>query len=229
MLSELVLLSFNLGSLSASESEALLATSTQELPESVRAYHKPVDRLRFSAGRALLRCGLRGITGKTDFEVELDKYGRPFLKGHPEIDFNIAHSGDWVLCLIGRDRRVGVDVEFVGQIFEEVLDRLSTTEIEYVDSHNGMDRIEAFYRVWTAKEAYLKASGETFEIPPDSFTILFIDGNPALSDFDSILDIDWNLQGGSLDERHLYCACYTGKATQPRPIEVTFRELITPR
>lgn len=83
--------------------------------------------------------------------------GRPGLAGSP-LDFNISHSGHWVLLAVARRGPVGVDVERQAPSRDLVgiaKRYFSPEEAECVE-HEGP---AAFYRFWTAKEAALKAAG----------------------------------------------------------------------
>lgn len=69
------------------------------------------------------------------------------------LHFNISHSNNAVAAVIS-DREVGIDIEKVGKLRERILQKcFSVRERELVTSP------EAFYRLWTLKEAYLKALG----------------------------------------------------------------------
>ena len=76
-------------------------------------------------------------------EVAREPGGKPYFPGHPEICFNISHSRGAAVCAL-HDRPVGVDVEQV----RPAPPRLA----------KGMED-EAFFRLWTAKEATVKRRG----------------------------------------------------------------------
>jgi len=163
-----------------------------------------------------------GIGG---FEVGIGDYGRPYLVDRPTFDFNISHSGDWVLCVIGAERKVGVDVEQTGEFLEEVVDRFSQSEVSYIRERSGGDRVEAFYRIWTAKEAYLKADGRTFLISLDGFTVDVAGGRARLSSGGEHSPIPWNLALGTLDADHPYAVCYSGGPVECSPHQIMRQEL----
>ena len=53
------------------------------------------------------------------------KHGKPFLLEHPQIQFNISHCKNAVLCGIG-SKPLGVDVETIRPMRERVLRRVLT-------------------------------------------------------------------------------------------------------
>lgn len=86
---------------------------------------------------------------------QLSKYGKPFLTGG--LNFNISHSGDYV-CVAFSNKDVGIDLEQITPIdLDSVLQYLHEDEREYISEAKIPN--EAFFKVWTRKEAFLKAKG----------------------------------------------------------------------
>ena len=91
--------------------------------------------------------------------------GRPSLLplGAPDAlpDFNVSHSGDVLLLGIATCGRIGVDVESwmpeEGRDREPLWETLSTRETRWVGGQS--DPFSAFVRLWTRKEAIVKAIG----------------------------------------------------------------------
>ncbi len=92
-------------------------------------------------------------------------------KGKPSANvpfhFNVSHSTDWVLCAIA-DTPIGVDIEQIKPFRAGLVARYFTeAEADYVWGGSPMpdgsvtdpDTCARFYRVWTAKEAYVKMTG----------------------------------------------------------------------
>lgn len=50
-----------------------------------------------------------------DMILEKDKYEKPYIKKHPKFNFNISHSGDFVVCATD-DKFVDIDIEEVKHI-----------------------------------------------------------------------------------------------------------------
>jgi 4'-phosphopantetheinyl transferase len=123
-------------------------------------------RRRFVAGRALLRRALGAALGADPASLVLatGHRGKPELVAPPPppaIGFNLAHSGRVVVVAVA-GTAVGVDVEILRPIANaERLARrfFSAAETAAVLARTGADRDRAFLRVWTQKEAYLKAIG----------------------------------------------------------------------
>lgn len=84
------------------------------------------------------------------------KHSKPYI--NHGIQFNISHSEDIVVVAFS-ESEVGIDIEKKRIIrINEMLNCLHPSEKFYVlKSGNPID---AFYKVWTRKEAYLKAIGQ---------------------------------------------------------------------
>jgi len=91
--------------------------------------------------------------------------GKPYLQNNQEIYFNLAHSQNLAIYAVSRDREVGIDLEFINPNcdVEGIAKRYFLPSEQQVikdlgDRHKDL-AIQAFYRAWTLKEAYGKATG----------------------------------------------------------------------
>jgi len=91
-------------------------------------------------------------------------HGRPTVSGDPSVAFSVSHSGDVALIAVADgDSAVGIDVEVVrprrhlGALAARVLNDDEHTSWSRLD--DGDEQLRSFLRLWTAKEAYLKALG----------------------------------------------------------------------
>jgi 4'-phosphopantetheinyl transferase len=95
-----------------------------------------------------------------NFRISKNKYGKPFIEGDFRFEFNISHSGKWVVIAYG-ETPVGVDVEKIRH--DEEIKKLACryfteNEIEYVFETEN-DFYLRFTEIWTGKESYLKYKG----------------------------------------------------------------------
>jgi 4'-phosphopantetheinyl transferase len=89
--------------------------------------------------------------------------GKPFAPSLPSIDFNLSHARDHVLIAVARGQPLGVDIERIDRNVDiEGLSRrfFAASEADALDALPETLRAEAFVRLWTCKEAVLKALGE---------------------------------------------------------------------
>lgn len=92
-------------------------------------------------------------------------HGKPYL-ADPPLDwlrFNLSHSGDLAAVAVAHGREVGVDVEATraGRRMEGIAGRwFNDDEAARLEGLEGPEQEELFYRLWSRKEAYLKATAE---------------------------------------------------------------------
>lgn len=119
-------------------------------------------RHRFATSRIARRLLLGAITERASAGLTFvdGPQGKPTLPGGPE--FNVSHSGDVVLIGVTDGIPIGVDVELVRE--KPRLDAIarrffSKSEADYLEALDSTQRTAAFFRLWTLKEALVKAIG----------------------------------------------------------------------
>jgi len=120
------------------------------------------SRNRFVSARWWMRTILGHYLGVLPgaLEFRAGRYGKPFLAGYEDLDFNLTHSAGESMLAVSTSGPVGIDTERLG---EHAYDRaaarrvLSGHEMTLVEQSN--DRAEAFLRSWVRKEAFAKARG----------------------------------------------------------------------
>ncbi|HSS08042.1 MAG TPA: 4'-phosphopantetheinyl transferase superfamily protein [Rhodanobacteraceae bacterium] len=96
-------------------------------------------------------------------DIARSERGKPYAPAHPDIDFNLSHAREHVLIAIARRQPIGVDLERVDRQIEiEDLARrfFAPAEADALEALPAPMRLVAFLRLWTCKEAVLKALGE---------------------------------------------------------------------
>lgn len=92
--------------------------------------------------------------------------GRPSLADEKDIDFNISHSDQYCVVALGRNARIGVDIEYVRRRKREaaiVTKHFSEREQAcYLGLNDDLQRTQYFFKIWTLKEAHSKARGVGF-------------------------------------------------------------------
>lgn len=107
---------------------------------------------------------LAGYAGRNDPPTILrGEHGKPYAPDLDGIEFNLSHSGRHALIAIARDQPVGVDLEMQGRqrSVEDIAQRyFAAAESRALSALPTELRDAAFLRLWTGKEAVLKALGE---------------------------------------------------------------------
>jgi len=124
------------------------------------------ERTRFVVGRGLLReiLGHYLLVEPSELCFDYSSTGKPSLTKEfgDRLRFNLAHSDGCAIYAVALDRRIGVDLERIVTVveMEEIANRFfSDQEKAALHVLVGNERREAFFKIWTAKEAYLKACG----------------------------------------------------------------------
>ncbi len=134
--------------------------------EKALSIRNPEERLRSAAAGLLLKF----VFGEAQAETLLqNEHGKPLFEHGPE--FCLSHSGFYAVLTAG-NFPLGLDIEAPTAYNEKVAARCFTPEEQsFARSHEN-----GFCRIWTKKEAVLKASGMGFARSPASFCVL---GNPC--------------------------------------------------
>lgn len=132
-----------------------------------------------------------------NLKVDTTKHGKPFFPRVKNLHFNITHSGRFWVCLFDTEN-VGVDVEDYSRRnlpqkrFMDITKRFfKPDEQDYVlgstgtddgaDDAGGTDKLamepdealkNRFFRIWTAKESYMKFTGNGFTEGFKNFSVL---------------------------------------------------------
>jgi 4'-phosphopantetheinyl transferase len=147
-----------------------------------RCHRRRLDRDRrsyaFSRGalRILLSYYLSIPPG--DIRFAYGERGKPSLASPPlDLRFNASHSVDIAVYSVARGLELGIDIEKVRPVQDiEQIARHHFCAEEFIDllSLPVSERHVAFFRCWTMKEAYIKATGDGLAAAPlDCFRVAF--------------------------------------------------------
>lgn len=148
-------------------------------------------------------------------------HGKPYLADYPQLGFNLSHCGNVFVIALGWHCKLGVDIEnskprtnlaaLVNKCF-------APEEALYWQQLPDAQKIAEFYRFWTRKEAFVKATGFGIALglqhcvvnpwQPDTF--LRIPGNCGEA-------IDWQLRDvvlPALDSQMLCAVSVDKKITE---------------
>lgn len=196
------------------------------------------QRLYFEAGRrqfALTRSLQRNVLSAYVADVEPAQWqfqssaeGRPTLASpfdRTGLQFNLTHTDGVVAMAVCRHARVGIDVEKVGHAPLAVADRyFSAAEATQLRALPLEAQPRRFVRLWTLKEAYLKAVGTGLAGGLGRMSFVF--GTDGVFHFQRAEDADasrWQFHQYEIGAQHML-----GLAVLPRAgvahLEVTLRE-----
>lgn len=158
------------------EAEKLLQLSVDERERAER-FRFPIHKSRFIAARSTLRqilCLYSGILPE-DLSFAYTKHNKPHLltPANSPIQFNMSHSDNMAIYAITLNHKVGIDIEKVQATFNQaVAERFfSKQEYTYLIQQPENEQLATFYRIWSRKEAIIKAVGKGLSIPLSSFSV----------------------------------------------------------
>lgn len=166
-------------------SEKLLSLLPQERRERIARYRNQADKDRGTGVGLLLEYGLRrrgytllsDVPDRTRVHVEYGRYGKPYLKEKPDLQFNLSHAGNYVAAAFA-ENAVGIDIEYMRTAKLAVAGRFFTAQeyayLQTVRAEHGdgewLNR--EFAWLWTRKESYIKAVGDGMHLPLADFEVL---------------------------------------------------------
>lgn len=129
--------------------------------------------------RAFLKQILADCTGRTAETIEFteNRAGKPSLAPgitDQPIRFNLSHTGDLAVCAVTLAHEIGVDIEHLERpVNLSIADRFfSHQEAEAISRADASLKQPLFFRFWTLKEAYAKATGRGLAIGLDQFSFV---------------------------------------------------------
>lgn len=129
--------------------------------------------------------------------------GKPSLAAPEDtgLEFNLSDSADLALLAVSHDGPLGVDVEHVARIPDIraiAASHFAPEERDRLFALSEDEQVDAFYRLWTRKEAYIKAIGTGLTFALDRFAVtlepasprlLHVDGDAARAHGWSLVDV----------------------------------------
>ncbi|CAI0391707.1 unnamed protein product [Linum tenue] len=175
----------------------------------------------------------RNIHGKPEVEWETKDGFCP-----PPLQFNISHTSSLVACGVTINSLIGIDVEekrrrTKNNILAFAKRYFTAHEVEHLNAIPDSElQQQEFIKLWTLKEAYVKALGKGFSSSPfNTFTIRASSGI-AVETLDSPQNLTNNWQFALLElmGSHYVAICLerqeTGGAGKTLPIKLTARKTI---
>ncbi len=180
-----------------------------ELPEQfqkdIRAYKHWESAQASLLGKMLLSYGLKKLHLNYSLQdIQVGEKDRPFI--NDKIDFNISHSGEYVICAITQHAKVGIDIEkhrilkynIAGRYFNE----FECNEI--IGSENPQ---KTFFDFWSIKESAIKCDGRGVEVLSETH-VLSSDTKHLLNSDELYCDHQkFYFQQLDIEENYACCIC----------------------
>ena len=153
---------------------AAYAAASSDRREKTDHYRFAKDKRLSLGAELLLRYALEteGVDGET-MEFSYGAQKKPYLRDS-DVFFSLSHSGDYVLCALA-SCEVGCDIEKIVPVALKLAKRFFFRgEYEDIAAQTTPEaRNERFFRYWTLKESFMKATGQGMALPLDAFQIVY--------------------------------------------------------
>ncbi|MEI6148076.1 MAG: 4'-phosphopantetheinyl transferase superfamily protein [bacterium] len=155
-------------------------------------FSTPLLARRYAGAHAALRRLLAAENGSSARALRFGESarGKPVLLSTSQefsLDFNLSHSGPWVLVGVARGLHIGVDIEEVTHHHDWPLvaaEILAPLELSALHQRPPDLQPEFLIRTWTTKEACLKGMGAGLSIHPQRLVCRMTTGNGIAFDLD---------------------------------------------
>lgn len=181
-------------------------------------FHKFQDRQRNLFGLLLLMRSWHNLFDESlNLEnIKTSKFNRPYLPNSP-VDFNISHSGDFVVCVLSADSRVGIDIEQKKKVDLNDFARTMNSD-QWTEIHTSNNPLDTFFKYWSMKESVIKADGRGLSIP---LTEIILDQDRV--SYDGNL---WHLYPFKIDANHNGCVASNNEINDLQLVKVHWKEFL---
>ncbi len=167
--------------LTPDQQQRMMALLNEEERARAMRFVAPIHQQRFIAAHALLRQLLASYLNTTPESIAFthSAHRKPSLALHHESDiqFNISHTGQHAAYAFTRRHAIGIDIEsFHSDPKLDVAERFfSPSEVATLKAASSEEQPGIFYRLWSRKEAIIKANGKGLTQPLSSFSVPAVD------------------------------------------------------
>jgi 4'-phosphopantetheinyl transferase len=147
---------------------SLYAALAQEEQAKADRFHFARDRIVYIVAHAMLR---RLLTAHTAAPIRFcrNPWGKPELDAPGNrLRFSLTHTRGLAACAVARDHDVGIDAEALNAAVDTYAiaeSNFAPAEIAQLRAMSDAERTIGFYRLWTLKEAFIKAVGGGLSVP----------------------------------------------------------------
>ena len=154
----------------------LLSAKEKERSERFKFYKHRKD---FIASHGFLHTVLAYYNDTPANEIEFfhSEKGKPFLlkkQNRNNIQFNLSHSNNMAILAVCKKHSLGVDIEYAEKKvdWEGISKRFFTPKEQSTFFKLPEDQQEdAFFKIWTRKEAHMKVTGFGLSLSPTQFEV----------------------------------------------------------
>lgn len=150
----------------ASNENDLLSLLNEDEKVRAQRFHFAHHRTRFIIARATLRklLSLYLTINPSDIQFSYTEHEKPMLlfPANTHLQFNLSHSKNIAVYAFTYHYPVGIDIEKIKADYPQaVAERFfNPSELHTLNTLLSSEKLRAFYRLWSRKEAFVKAIGK---------------------------------------------------------------------
>jgi len=116
-------------------------------------------------------------TPANEINFSQSEFGKPFIKekqNSDNIQFNLSHSHNMAILAVCKNNSVGIDIEYAIRETDwlSISQRFFTpNEQQQFFKLNDALQKDAFFKIWTRKEAHMKVTGLGLSLAPTQFEV----------------------------------------------------------
>ncbi len=205
--------------------DELLSFLSSEQQKKILRFKRYEDALRGLTSNILLRFIIATSLNKKNDSIYIynNEYGKPYIREVDNFNFNLSHSGDWVVCAVN-NVTIGIDIEKIHDVDLNLSARFfSEEEHSYLVSLENTKRREAFFDFWTLKESYIKADGRGLSIPLNSFSFKIEGDYISFTTTNELKDCYFKQY--YIDKEYKMSVCSLKPDFPEKPIDIEFYDL----
>jgi 4'-phosphopantetheinyl transferase len=192
---------------------------SQEELDQAHSFKFERDRECFLVRRGILRKLITKYTGldRADIKYAVNPCGKIFLPDH-HLTFNTSHSHNKIALAFSLSHTIGVDIEQIRSLpdIPQIIDRwFSKTEKTELLKLPKDSHLEAFYQIWTQKEAFIKAEGKGLAHSLQDFSVSVDPSKPAkLFEIKNVDPNFWKIESAIPEPGWRVAVCIKAKRNQ---------------
>ncbi|MBR3149966.1 MAG: 4'-phosphopantetheinyl transferase superfamily protein [Eubacterium sp.] len=168
-----------------------------------------IDKTKFDSDKRLsLGAGIllkRALDGFDTSKIISKEFKKPYIEGCP-LSFNLSHSGKYAAAAVSKSN-VGCDIQQITPISDKVAKRFfCPSEQELImKAGNEEKQREMFFRLWTLKESFIKATGDGMSLPLNEFCISLDGDTPSVEQ--AVNDKKYSFSEFGIDDNYRLAVC----------------------
>jgi 4'-phosphopantetheinyl transferase len=201
--------------------------SRTEIDRAAKFYFEQ-QRNEYIAAHALTRRMLSEVGGGApkDWVFSIGHWGKPIIEGRNDLHFSLSHTDGLVACAISREVVLGIDAEPTNRecFFDVALRFFAPEEQIWLMSLPKASRSRGFLRLWTLKEAFVKATGMGLSYGLENFVVLFDPLRVSLGNEGQATQ--WRLYERIVGESHALALAWSGPDAEIVTLEKSLQDIV---